>query len=344
MAAKKDTTAEKVVNHVKEVVLFAGIIICCPFLCCYFCVNPPRFCGYKNRSHYETVPSLVPPGWSWRSEPPEPLPRYRRSLSAPPSGLRAVYPGLKPQKKSRLFTQLAPEIRLRIYEEVLAPEGNEVLHLASTHRRVFGIRCSNTDKRNIRGWQHACWPNMIAYQDGTVQREPKQGGRLPGTITGLLRSCRQVYSEAIGLLYTKNILQVRQARTLGEFPLVMRHDRLATVRKLHLDMRLSSYSDQCQWTVGGWNDALHVVRYYMQGLQQLRVSFGVKHDEVVVDDQMLVELLQNLSYVEHVPDFVVEFRWRRKVDGLLNQVGRPPDGFPFRVDVYDILDQPRHSW
>jgi hypothetical protein len=44
------------------------------------------------------------------------------------------------------------------------------------------------------------------------------------------------------------------------------------------------------------------------------------------------------------PDFVVEFRWRRKVDGLLNQVGRPPDGFPFRVDVYDILDQPRHSW
>ncbi|KAL2835938.1 hypothetical protein BJY01DRAFT_252252 [Aspergillus pseudoustus] len=187
---------------------------------------------------------------------------------------------------------------------------------------------------------------MVAFRDGTVQRENKkwEWHRRSGSITGLLRSCRTVYSEAIGILYTKNILQVRQARTIVEFPLVMRHHRLATIRKLHLDTRLSPNWDIEHWSINKWNGALHVVKTYMQGLQHFRVSFGVTHEGAAVHDEELVALIRNLSYVKHVRDFVIEFHWWREVDELLVRVGRPPEGFPFRVEVHDILDQPGRPW
>ncbi|KAL2863227.1 uncharacterized protein BJX67DRAFT_264321 [Aspergillus lucknowensis] len=94
---------------------------------------------------------------------PGALPKHHRSLSPPSCGNKSIFPGLKLRQNSRLFNQLNPDIRLLMYEEVLAPEGNQVVHITSTHKRLFGIRCTDSVERNVSGWQHACCPPMMAF-------------------------------------------------------------------------------------------------------------------------------------------------------------------------------------
>ncbi|KAL4923345.1 uncharacterized protein BDV17DRAFT_244867 [Aspergillus undulatus] len=148
-----------------------GDVVCC-FLCCcpvlcYVVFIRPSPCGNARR------PRIVPPfriPKEWESDPLKPLPKHRKSLSMPLTGLKSKIPLLnRQQKKSKLFTHLSADMRLLTYEYVLAPPDNRVLHVASTHKRLCSVRCTNADPRNIRGWQHTCW-GLPALLDGTVMR------------------------------------------------------------------------------------------------------------------------------------------------------------------------------
>ncbi|KAJ5808859.1 hypothetical protein N7474_010128 [Penicillium riverlandense] len=170
--------------------------------------------------------------WKKKDPPVRPLRRNRkRALTLPLP--KASYSGRKAQRtydqsQSLFLNRLSSDIRLIIYEYVLAPPGDQVLHVAAISGRLYGIRCYETDPTRP-AWKHKCWESSDLIQDHP--RYPKSSKFL-----SLLYSCRQIYSEAVNILYTKNILSVQQTRAVLNFPHVMLPHRLALIRKLNIDL------------------------------------------------------------------------------------------------------------
>lgn len=84
------------------------------------------------------------------------------------------------QSQSRFLSRLSCEIRLIIYEYVLAPPG--VLHVAAVSRRLRGIRCYEPDPTRPAG-DHRCWESV----------HPRLWISL-----GLLYTCRQMSVRVYG--------------------------------------------------------------------------------------------------------------------------------------------------
>ena len=132
--------------------------------------------------------------WSAR---PKPLrTRRRRALTLPSSspGARKSSTNIPiyEQEQSAFFTKLPLEIRLLIYQEVLAPKDHPMLHVASGHKRLFSCRCSNTDPHRP-GWCHKCWGLMVKL-DGTIGLCPFGESIYPHPVRiQMLRSCRRMY-------------------------------------------------------------------------------------------------------------------------------------------------------
>ncbi|KAJ5152699.1 uncharacterized protein N7482_009177 [Penicillium canariense] len=161
--------------------------------------------------------------------PVRPLHRQRkRALTLP---LPETSPGRKAQRtydqsQSLFLDRLPFEIRHKIYEAILAPPDNRILHVAAISGRLCGIRCHETDPTRST-WCHQCWdPPKKAQRSSKYDRSPG---------LGLLCSCRQIYSESIDLLYAENCFSLRDLRAILSFPLAMLPQRIAAIRKMGID-------------------------------------------------------------------------------------------------------------
>lgn len=119
-----------------------------------------------------------------RESPVRPLRRNRKRALTLPLPESSSFFGRKAQRtydqlQSRFLTRLSYDIRLMIYEYVLAPD-DQLLHVAAIPGRLCGIRCYETDPTRPVG-EHRCW------WTSTIARVHPRGIPL-----ALLYSCRQM--------------------------------------------------------------------------------------------------------------------------------------------------------
>ena len=137
----------------------------------------------------------------------------------------------------------------------------------------------------------------------------------------LLRTCRFVYAEGIGLLYQMPVFVVNDMKVLGWWRESVLAKRFAAVRAL--DLRFTMRFRLLGWRSsehehGGvfagddeWQGFWPVVRG-MEGLRRLRVRLRCMLKEL----RWEVEggILEPLERVRQVPDFEVLVSWRRSED------------------------------
>ena len=221
------------------VVLAASISL--PFLCCwaggrkvllYFYVFvvmlPGKFLWFnlfrRNRRRGRV--------YDFEMEKPRALPlQKRRRLS--------VSEAARPQVAAPLMTKLPPEIRLLIYKHVIVGDSDWFYV-------VDGEVYACNAKKDKRVFKNRAYPFMLSdvgTEDDPVpqnrirfHRTPiiiRTDHRLTATLA-LLRTCRQVYMEAIGLCYT---LPTFEFSTLHHPPFFLRRalpHRLACIRSINL--------------------------------------------------------------------------------------------------------------
>ncbi|OJJ34570.1 hypothetical protein ASPWEDRAFT_70236 [Aspergillus wentii DTO 134E9] len=270
---------------------------------------------------------------------PKGLPPRKRALSLP-------LPELPKKSKQKSYAQnecllfkLPPEIRRLIYKEILAPEDGSVLHVASSHKRLRSMRCHEWNPR-IRDWEHRCWGEVV--MDGSTKSFWGYRCSKAGNIMGLLQSCRRIYSEAIDVLYTDNVLNVRQTRTVADLPKAMLPHRFQAIRSLHIDVPVDfafpndgffslEYSAWPLDVGEFWMEAWQAIAQ-MSGLQDLRVSFSLTRDVIVIPDtESYINIFRPMAELR-VPKYVVEFYWA--VD-LVDVIKAYEDGLPFSIEIKD---------
>lgn len=177
-------------------------ILCCPIIMCFCrpsCTNPKRW-------HKETLKNA-----------PKPLHlKHRRELStAPKQHLQADSPLLR----------LPAEIRLMIWYEVF---GGEVLHLIQLPKRLAHVRCCSTLSATdvlrscIPGYR---WP-VLTTEMAKIKTSSMD--------LALLKSCRQIYTEAIEIMYATNLFDLDSVSTLLYLSQTTCPQRFAAIKYLQL--------------------------------------------------------------------------------------------------------------
>lgn len=193
-----------------------------------------------------------------------------------------------------LLTKLPLELREMIFQEVL---GNSQIHILSLPKRMGHITCQSqdrdhrrlcfpprerTDPRVLYPWfdgQHNLYPYGHGDQGQVAIWAPPacdfyrdfdlSHSRLP-----LLQSCRQIYSEAINLLYTKNTFDFAHPRTLIWFTRTIVPERLALIASLQLCLVSKKLGVELSRL---WDKMCTVVTTQMPNLKHLSIYLLAEH-------------------------------------------------------------------
>lgn len=170
-----------------------------------------------------------------------------------------------------LLNKLPLEIRLQIYEYVL---GGNLIHLIQIPRRIAHVRC-----RASRVPDHL--------------RECRPASRIPNhpwlrsvssANLAFLKTCRQIYMEAISILYTTNTFDINQLSTFLFFSKSILSDRLRCITSLHLRWNLGSnfvhYGPKKNYQ--DWNSFWELLATQMPGLRHLRISLSCRSSMIPV--------------------------------------------------------------
>ncbi|KAF2650740.1 hypothetical protein K491DRAFT_761564 [Lophiostoma macrostomum CBS 122681] len=205
------------VSKTKEFMLeVAGVLWCCCGLCILstiLCIDKDYLKRRAPRGHKQ---EQYTPRW-----PPVPSPR-QRALTLPLSAPTNIQKTLD-QSQSALMWKLPLEIRQVIYKQAL---GHTKIHLTGDLEGLYGIRCSEN---------HTCRHRVFSDQ---FELELKIS-------TPLLRTCRQIYSEAVEFLYTANEFSIAPSRNhsaLPFLPFFLISQRINQIRFLHVSWPVSSWS------------------------------------------------------------------------------------------------------
>ncbi|OBT98208.2 hypothetical protein VE01_03852 [Pseudogymnoascus verrucosus] len=189
-----------------------------------------------NRKNHKTIRPKRPEYEDKNVQPC--LPKTRnRSLSVYESG----------QNTSGLLWKLPVELRRRIYDEVL---GHRKVHLLFEFApRKY--RRDRTNKKEILEWR---WWHCICTWDQTMDsyssgiwfdrcKDVAVNGN-PGSSTGMmgrlkldfaiLLTCRQIYSEAIDILYSTTIFDFGTRQLLCDFPSLVLPQRFALISAIEM--------------------------------------------------------------------------------------------------------------
>ena len=160
---------------------------------------------------------------------PPPLPAKRKrtlTLPLPPSN-----PSSRSQRRQWTseqahcpFFQILPyDIRRIVYEHILA---NETFHIIRLRRKLRLVGCAKEQRSDT-----TCWG--MSSVDGTLIKdlEKKLSGR---PLLYMLRTCRLVYTEAIGILYSRNTFDVNGPETMISLSQTLLPHRLNAIRSLQL--------------------------------------------------------------------------------------------------------------
>ncbi|TVY32103.1 hypothetical protein LOCC1_G008827 [Lachnellula occidentalis] len=125
------------------------------------------------------------------------------SASHPPIPSRHLPQGqAHAQMQSQLFSALPLEIRRQIYEHVLCSYGT-VQHIFLSNGKLTHMRCATPSSHSL--FQSISAKNDVCNTYDPVYCKSVQNG---WEIVPLLLSCRQIYLEIIGMLYSSTIFRL----------------------------------------------------------------------------------------------------------------------------------------
>ncbi|KAF4627714.1 hypothetical protein G7Y89_g10441 [Cudoniella acicularis] len=262
-------------------VVLAIMLLCLP---CGICFPPRHSPRRRVRDQKEQIKARERNRKAREKNQPRPLGKRRRALSVETKG--------KTQAQSSRLLQLPLEIREQIYREVL---GNSIIHLTQLPKRLGHFRCVHPLDGQGASMYHSQRRCLTARQipfqkyhyDETVNPKAKSDGCLT-----LLKACRQVYSEAIQILYSTNIFDVNHAQTLILFARTIRPQQLEAIKHLSISWNaiyffpdgLAGPGPPNSWPYpddpSTWQEMWDIVGTSMTGLQHVRLTM---HMHVISD-------------------------------------------------------------
>ena len=236
-----------------------------------------------------------------RANKPKPLSQKRRRLS----GCTPKFP------ESTFLQQLPLEIRLEIYKYVV---GGEVLHLGHLPGRIGHTRCIPSEHQDLRFLSGgkplydaplACLPGQLSSHYQRYLFLHPQSNQL----LALLKVCRQVYVEAVGILYSTNKFAIEHVNVLIWFSRSIVPRRLQIIRNLRVafatgfsgtfprDIYASKFMRQ-------WKRFWHIIAVEMTGLLRLSCYLDFR-DPYGIDSHWLDQeagWVQPMSHVRGLAD------------------------------------------
>jgi hypothetical protein len=211
--------------------------------------------------------------------PPE-LPPRRRRLSK-----SSIHP-----QTCALLTRLPVELRIMIYEEVL---GHSILHVVSLPGRMGVYKCPIPYPADS-DYRRTCIPLKRTFSTDGVRHPflPASMGELypkrsfPISQLPLLQTCRQIYVEAIDILYSTNTFDFEHPEYFIWFVRTIRPSKLATISSLQIMWHPATYD------LRQWSDMCAIISTQMLGLKYLSVWLSDWDlDQAPQQDRLVAPLL-----------------------------------------------------
>ncbi|KAJ5612760.1 hypothetical protein N7510_005954 [Penicillium lagena] len=158
------------------------------------------------------------------------------------------------------------------------------------------------------------------------------------------RAVKCCYSEAVNILYTKNVLSVQQTRAVLNFPHVMLPHRLALIRELNIDLLIYAKATvnatwRYEWPKAfskDWKSFCQVLfKMDTCGLQRLEIIFklcggnGRTFGSWATDDK-LTSVLDPLMGIQVLEFNVFLHDWPQSKEDVLRILGSDP---PFLLET-----------
>ncbi|KAF4630959.1 hypothetical protein G7Y89_g7174 [Cudoniella acicularis] len=252
------------------------------------------------------------------------LPRKRpRALSLQPEGTR-------PSFLESPLLRLPYEVRQQIFCEAI---GNTVIHLVELPNRLghirgkfkhFRPRYEDEDGRSGRDYEGDRTLNqtqLFIYENPPLQTNNS---------LSLLQTNRQIYREAVNVLYTTNTFDISEPLTLLFFTPTILPQRLQSIRYLQVQWKeippyLSwrGHTWAYRWE-DSWENMWETIRREMTGLRSLKLCLNIQtltphvyleDPETYQDPMMHLQNPRSHSYDEQYFDSVLRIP-REKVRGL----------------------------
>lgn len=146
-----------------------------------------------------------------------------------------------------------------------------MLHLSaqSPRSRIVYQICQNPETVKEQGSQHICSGYAtVRAKSARGEISSQASGLLP-----LLTSCRRIYSEAIGILYSTNIFEFTQNFAAFTFLKVMLPPhRLACLRRFRLHMRIPRHPASNTRAMRDWQNLWTFFANEVTGLRDLYIQ------------------------------------------------------------------------
>ena len=279
-------------SPLRQCALVAGGCCLLPFYCVYItcdtlieCVKPPFeriYSKHRARKIVAQEQQAIKRRAKERMEnAPKPLPEHRpRSLS-----LLSIPRPLSP---CHFLAKLPLEIREEIYKYVV---GGNLVHIVRKGDKLAHVRCAFDRPWDLfrecrRAAARTCYddvPTLAFTANGNV---------------ALLRTCRQIYTEAVNIMYKHNSFDFDHQDLFLFFSRSILPQRLAQIRRLELNLDIINIKKSFPWiepAPNSWSLMWSVIGKHMPGLRHLSVQLGGEYGRPYPDmdnDWWLQSLLQ----------------------------------------------------
>ncbi|KAL8933674.1 MAG: hypothetical protein Q9216_006259 [Gyalolechia sp. 2 TL-2023] len=223
---------------------------------------------------------------------PSPLPNSRpRSLS--------LYRFGEPKSPCYLLSRLPFEIREEIYRYVIA---GHLVHVARKGKKLAHVRC------------YSSWPSDLlrrcrpAAARTCHDYDPLLASTANGNVA-LLRTCRQIYAEAVNVMYARNTFDFDHQDLFLFFSRSILPQRLAQIRSLELHLQTASIKTTFPWiepAPNSWKLMWTTIAEDMPGLKHLRVGLVGKCGDSYPDMES-DWWLRCLLHVKNLQTFHLEY-------------------------------------
>ncbi|KAK5174268.1 uncharacterized protein LTR77_001348 [Saxophila tyrrhenica] len=223
-------------------------------------------------------------------------PRRQRTLTGPldPSQETIwhrlqVMSSVEPEQRTHLqeqcnFLSMLPlDIRMIIYDTVL---GGMVFHIGTetdVRNRILTHICHHPETVGQGDHQDCFAPTFRRPSSAPRDDYPQATGLLP-----LLVTCRRIYSEAIGTLYSANTFDFWQNRVAFHFLKgMLPPQRLHSIRRFRWGMQLPHHPNLNARSRKDWNDLFTFFSRELSGLQHLHIKLNRNHPFEAMVEQTL---------------------------------------------------------
>ncbi|OCK76747.1 hypothetical protein K432DRAFT_385189 [Lepidopterella palustris CBS 459.81] len=312
-------------------------ILCAPCMCLYYsvaaCFCPSRLHRRRHepeeKSRFERRQFNAPIPLTKRHDdsnitlPLAPLPQSScdLTLQLEEKLFRSRKHDTMDQSQSRLM-RLPLELRESIYRYAL---GDNIFHIVLKNTRRLGhLRCGNPHcAPDFPHLSNSCW--SVLDRDNVWAPTPgSHSSTTDGGIIPLLRTCRQVYSESIPILYSHNTFSINDLDCLRHLKSTILPARFSTIRHLQIVCTLHwpRWDALPQQLIGNplfpphdeasWDEAWKIIGS-LEKLKSLVVS--LTYFDTVSEEKVEEMILAPLMRIEGVKRYDVYLSWTPRERG-----------------------------